>query len=136
MYPHIETPEDYAEYQDDFSAGVADLEDHSFSDGFWNCPACGSDDFDNCDGCADEACEAHGDGLECWREGSFSWAPCDVCGRGLGGTRYHVIGWIKGARAVGYPESHRWEGEACVDCIYYGEYGGLDDTTILAAEGE
>lgn len=69
-----------------------------------------------CPGCA-ECCEEH-----------FSWYSCPICGTHLGGNRYPVH----------YVDS---DGEiehidACTDCVYYLEYGRLDDQTMLDMDQE
>lgn len=55
----------------------------------------------------------------------FSWSSCDVCGRALGGDRYECNGWSKKDQEV------HDEINACQDCIYFAEYGRLDDQTML-----
>ena len=70
-------------------------------------------------GCSNLSCAATGD---C--EPYFSWRPCDCCRRPLGGDRHDANGYV--------PASHDiWEGSVCVDCIYYAEYGQLDDMTMI-----
>lgn len=55
----------------------------------------------------------------------FSWHACDCCGSTLGGDREDCIGYN--------PTTKQIQGNysVCVDCIYYNEYGQLDDTTML-----
>lgn len=57
------------------------------------------------------------------QEGFFSWSPCDCCGSDLGGNREHATGYNRTTNQV-------QEYVVCVDCIYYAEYGRLDDTTM------
>lgn len=55
----------------------------------------------------------------------FSWGRCDCCKTKLGGNRVDASGYDilnKEAR----------EFVVCEDCIYYAEYGCLDDATMLA----
>jgi len=61
-------------------------------------------------------------------EPSFSWHPCDCCGRSQGGDRYDCNGYNSNTREVqdGY--------SVCVDCVYYAEYGVLDDQTMMDVE--
>lgn len=57
----------------------------------------------------------------------FSSRQCECCYSNLGGDRYHATGW----------NSHTQEAycyEVCSDCIYYAEYGQLDDMTMLDIE--
>ncbi len=55
----------------------------------------------------------------------FSWQPCECCGSRLGGDRYEANGYI--------PATGEASGlfSVCPDCIYYAEYGQLDDMTML-----
>ncbi len=57
-------------------------------------------------------------------EPSFSWRSCDCCGSGLWGDRYDANGWNPTEKQV-------QEYSVCQDCIYYAEYGQLDDMTML-----
>ena len=54
----------------------------------------------------------------------FSWQPCDCCGRPLGGNREDMCGYNPTTKEVQRDYS------ICVDCVYYVEYGCLDDTTM------
>ena len=56
----------------------------------------------------------------------FSWRPCEVCGSSLGGDREPVHGFDDRGRLVHLT--------ACVDCVYYLEYGRLDDMSMLEIE--
>ena len=109
-WPNIETPQDYKRYQAAFAKGISKL-DGTFSTSSWD---------------AEENAENP--------EAHFSWSRCDICDRNLGGSREHVIGWLKGATERGFPESDHWSGEACVDCIYYNNYDQLDDTLMMRLE--
>lgn len=57
----------------------------------------------------------------------FSWRPCDCCRRLLGGEREMASGWNPTTGEV-------QEYEVCFDCLYYSEYGELDDMTMLEVE--
>jgi len=65
-------------------------------------------------------------------EGGFSWSPCEVCDSSLGGNRYtwHAIipkdGDVKGGTMV--------HGTCCEDCVYFINYGKLDDSTMWDIE--
>lgn len=61
-----------------------------------------------------------GDDNEPW----FSWRHCDCCGTHSGGDRMGATGWNPAAREVQEYEA------VCMDCIYYAEYGQLDDMTM------
>lgn len=54
----------------------------------------------------------------------FSWRPCDCCKSTLGGMREYLFGCLKGT-------SEQVHFEICEDCVYYIEYGKLDDATML-----
>lgn len=58
-------------------------------------------------------------------ETTFSWQPCDCCRRPLGGDRHSVVGWHPG-------DKERLPFSICTDCLYFAEYGRLDDETMLA----
>lgn len=59
-----------------------------------------------------------------YEESYFTWWPCDCCRRPLGSDQYTCSGYNPATREVqeGY--------EVCVDCVYYIEYGQLDDSTM------
>ncbi len=58
----------------------------------------------------------------------FSWRSCDCCGCHLGGNRYDCNGYNPTTKEVqdGY--------SVCEDCVYYVEYGQLDDMTMMRLE--
>jgi hypothetical protein len=60
----------------------------------------------------------------------FSWRPCDCCGSRLGGNRGDCNGYNPTTKEIqdGYA--------VCEDCIYYNEYGQLDDMTMLDMEDD
>lgn len=57
-------------------------------------------------------------------EKSFSWHECHCCWSPLGGDRYHVNGYNPGDKEI-------QDYNVCVDCLYYAEYGQLDDMTMM-----
>ncbi len=57
----------------------------------------------------------------------FTWRKCDVCGAEAG-SRYLCNGYISSKREI------MDNIEACEDCVYYAEYGQLDDMTMLEIE--
>ncbi len=61
-------------------------------------------------------------------ESHFSWSPCVCCGRNEGGEREDCNGYNPTTKMVqdGYA--------VCMDCVYYAEYGRLDDTTMAEIE--
>lgn len=58
----------------------------------------------------------------------FSWSRCDCCGTSLGGDRYKCNGFNPTTREV------QEYSTVCGDCMYYAEYGRLDDTTMMEIE--
>jgi len=60
-------------------------------------------------------------------EAYFSWSSCDCCNRKLAGDRYDCNGYNPDSKEV-------QEYSVCVDCLYYSEYGQLDDQTMLDIE--
>ena len=75
--------------------------------------------------CEDHGHDSNGD-YEA--EPYFSWRPCDVCERPLGGNREDCIGYN--------PTTKKVQGDyaVCMDCIYYNVYGQLDDMTMMEME--
>jgi hypothetical protein len=58
----------------------------------------------------------------------FSNRPCECCRRRWAGDRYDCNGYNPTTRKVQEPYA------VCVDCVYYAEYGRLDDMTMLDVE--
>jgi hypothetical protein len=58
----------------------------------------------------------------------FSWSSCQCCGTRLGGDRYECNGYNEQTKEV--EEYNR----ICSDCVYYAEYGRLDDSTMMDME--
>ena len=58
-----------------------------------------------------------------YNEPYFSGSSCDCCNRPLGGNRYDCDGYNPTTKEV-------QEYQACTDCVYYAEYGCLDDMTM------
>jgi hypothetical protein len=54
----------------------------------------------------------------------FSWHPCQCCGTHLGGDREECNGYNPTTKEVQEYDN------ICMDCIYYSEYGQLDDMTM------
>ena len=59
----------------------------------------------------------------------FSWSSCDCCRSNLGGNRHHATGYNATTKQI-YCYS------ICDDCVYYAEYGRLDDQTMMEVESE
>lgn len=56
----------------------------------------------------------------------FSWSACEVCRRPGGGIREEAIAVTLGVETDVL--------SVCEDCIYFAEYGRLDDSTMLGIE--
>lgn len=110
------TKQEYAEYQERVEAELKSLK--YASSGY--CPGCAV--------CEDAygAIEEEEDYPEV--EGSFSWQSCEICGSGLGGDRHPVHAVAADGSILHF--------DACIDCVYYMEYGRLDDMTMLDMEKE
>lgn len=105
------TFEEYCEYETDFA-------DFMKRENITNLTAEIGEDTDH-------ACVICGEIVGCdpW----FSRHPCDCCGTRLGGDRVHATGYN--------PETKEGQCYAvCWDCIYYAEYGRLDDMTMSEVE--
>ena len=59
----------------------------------------------------------------------FSTRPCDCCQRHWHGDREDANGYNPTTKQV-------QEYSVCIDCLYYAEYGQLDDMTMLDLEEE
>lgn len=59
---------------------------------------------------------------------SFSAMPCDCCKTTLAGDRWTASGYNPTTKEVHHFDS------VCNDCIYYAEYGQLDDMTMADME--
>lgn len=56
----------------------------------------------------------------------FSWRPCECCGCTLGGNREYLFAVDADGEQVQY--------EICEDCVYYVNYGRLDDQPMMRVE--
>jgi hypothetical protein len=103
--PDIQTAEQYAAYQRTVASFIK-REEISFL--YTGCTPYGEPERqqeDNQDG-------------EPW----FSWRPCEMCGCTLGGNREYLF-----ARDV---NREICQFTICEDCVYYVNYGRLDDATM------
>lgn len=64
--------------------------------------------------------------IELASESSFSWRACDSCGSSLGGDRHPAHGRDRNGDLVHL--------SVCTDCLYYLNYGRLDDMAMLEIE--
>lgn len=54
----------------------------------------------------------------------FSWQNCECCKRSLAGNRYDCNGYNPTTKEI-------QDYVVCEDCVYYVEYGQLDDMTMM-----
>lgn len=69
-----------------------------------------------CESCNEGGCEWYDP--EVGDESYFSWAPCKLCNRQLGGDRYAAHGMIDGELA---------HFNICTDCLFYVTYGDIPE---------
>ena len=62
-------------------------------------------------------------------EAYFSTRPCNCCQRHQQGNREDANGYNPTTKEI-------YEYSVCIDCLYYVEYGRLDDMTMLDLEGQ
>jgi len=113
-----------AEYADYLAAVKEFMEREgitNLSSGHITCPDCivEFDDSGKCPKC--------GADREVCNEPFFSWQPCECCGSSLGGNREHATGYNPTTKEI---QAYT----VCEDCVYYAEYGRLDDTTMAEIE--
>lgn len=104
------TKQQYTEYQDRVAAYLTGVEAVSTGP----CPGC-----DECSECLRPNGEYHEDP---W----FSWQPCEIC-HGLAGDRESWHGIVDGKIV---------HGSCCTDCVYYLNYGQLDDMQMHEIDAE
>lgn len=106
------TKTEYADYEQRFSDGTKDISFLSSGSYLESCSVCPRDlEYD--DGVSYD-CEPH-----------FSWSTCDICARDQGGDRETAHGIYDG-RTIHL--------NICTDCVYFNEYGKLDDMTMMELE--
>lgn len=114
-YPNsIQTASDYEKYEDAFEKGTKDLIHLSSSRIPEICIDCEEFSHDETEN----------------NEAFFSHRPCEICNRPLGGDRYVAHGWF----ITPDLKQHIVHMEICSDCLYYMEYGQLDDETMMNIE--
>lgn len=99
------------------------------------CRKCDGDGKDWQHGHEDQRCpNCHGNGFveptehdrDLAEEPSFSWSECDACGSTLGGNRHPAHGRDSNGDILHL--------SICEDCLYYLNYGQLDDMTMMEME--
>lgn len=112
------TTSEYAEYEAAFA-------DFMRREGLCNLSTVSSHVCD--DDCRSNGCSGS-DENDC--EPYFSHRRCECCNRPYGGDRYDCSGYVPENNAVSDVFS------VCGDCMYYAEYGALDDTTMAEIEAD
>ena len=115
----VQTAADYAEFERRFAQFMDKENLTHLCGGHLRCPECDTPGTD------DESCPECG---EAYNEPFFSWSSCDCCNRPLSGDREHASGCNRDTGEV-----QEYSG-VCQDCLYYAEYGKLDDMTMLNVE--
>jgi ribosome-binding protein aMBF1 (putative translation factor) len=110
------TRDEYRAYQKYVDGQLATLQ--HFSSGSW---------LEECDECPHYGDEEYENGVSYQAEPYFSWSRCELCGSTVGGTRED---------AHAYYEGQLVHLRICSDCVYYAEYGHLDDQTMSDIEAE
>lgn len=64
--------------------------------------------------------------LDLASEAGFSWHACEACGSKLGGDRHPAHGKDSNGKLIHL--------SVCTDCLYFLNYGQLDDSTMLEME--
>lgn len=105
------TKKEYQHYQEAIERNLKGIEHVSTG----ACPGCSECDLDK--DCTEEE-------RELADEPNFSWIPCKACGSMLGGDRHKAHGIIQGTRELTHLE-------VCSDCLYFLNYGKLDDLTMM-----
>lgn len=113
-YPNIETAEDYTEYESAVASGSDNME-HFSSGPCSGCREC-------CDLVDPDDYDSDEDWNEAVSEPHFSWSPCELCNRSLGGDRESAHAVSKEHGIIHF--------DICTDCVYFIEYGRLDDMTM------
>ena len=91
--------------------------------GHFSCPDCNVEFNDN------DKCVKCGGDQAVFNEPFFSWVACDCCGDSTGGNREFATGYNPVENKV---RSYN----LCEDCVYYSEYGRLDDKSMIATESQ
>lgn len=74
-------------------------------------------------------CDSHEDVSQDDHVDAFSWRPCDCCDSQLGGERHRVTAYHPATKGV-------LTYQVCPDCVYYIEYGRLDDMTMMDMDAD
>lgn len=108
--PDIQTKQDYVEYVDSVAQFIA-------AEGIKHLST----------GTIDQLSPDYDPNAE-WPEGEawFSWSPCECCKSHLGGDREYLYAHNTTDELVQFT--------ICEDCVYFINYGRLDDTTMMRVE--
>lgn len=117
------TRKEYQDYEERVRIFFTSTGIQNLTAGLLSCPDC-LIPWNEEDQCPD--CGMDRDAAE---ESYFSWSSCDCCGTSLGGNRVDATGYNPTTEEI-------LEFTVCEDCIYYAEYGCLDDMTMDNLEEE
>ena len=115
------TKQEYAEYVESVDEFFRREGIQNLSTGHIKCPDCQVEfECSECPECGKDAGEFP-------VEPYFSWRPMRMLCRGEAGDRYDATGYNPTTKEV-------QEYSVCQDCIYFAEFGTLDDQTMLEIE--
>lgn len=117
---------EYQEYKEAVAHTFKEDGITNLTHGYLTCPNCNFDFFQDAVDIETVKCGCGSTKAEL-DEPSFSWRSCECCGSIFSGDRYHATGYSPKADGI-------IEYEICEDCLYYAEYGRLDDMTMLEIE--
>ena len=112
--------QEYADYRATVKAFMEREGIRNLSTGISECPDCKVpfDEHDNCPKCRQQ--------IDSFTEPYFSNSTCDCCGAEPG-DREDATGYNPATRQV-----QRYS--ICLNCVYYAQYGWLDDATMAEIE--
>lgn len=116
------TKEEYEAYQKTVGSFFATEKITNLTSGHIECPDC------HCEWNDQDKCPECNESRSCFDEPFFSNRPCDCCKTYLAGNRCHATGYNPEEKQI-------QEYDVCEDCVYYAEYGQLDDQTMMEIEG-
>ena len=117
---------EYQEYEKRVAKFFEEEGIQNLSIGRAKCPDCGFDFYQEGISGLPIKCGC-GNTLDSLEEPFFSGEWCDCCGTHLAGDRYKASGYNPNTKEI-------YDYEVCPDCLYYAEYGRLDDMTMLDIE--
>ena len=143
-WPHIVTRADYEQFQKAFENGTKGFAIICGVNRYWHVWVCKEEECPSyedvsaswegepesgpdCDECGQEMALDDADEEGDPSAGFSGSSSCELCNRTLRGERYHMALTNPGDSKI----CHR---DGCSDCLYYAEYGRLDDSTMMKIE--